>query len=739
MAAKTIASLAIKIGVDLSDFESSMKEFQKTWGKLGNQMKTVGTQIGVGFTAAGGAVAAGLGLAVNKAMEFDAEMSRVGAIAGATGDDLAALRQAALDLGASTSKSATEVAQGMETMAAKGYDAQQVIAAMPGVIAASEASGEDMALVADTVSSALNAFGLSADQAIKVADVLATSANSSAAGIVDLQYAFKYAAPVANSLGVSMEQLAAATGIMADRGMKGEQAGTTLRAALLRLADPTDEAKNQLTALGVSVTDASGKFLPFDQIIGQLQTSTANMSNAQKAAALSTIFGTEAMTGMLSLVETGPAKFNELTAGLQNSGGASADAAAKMKDNLAGSMEQLTGAVETLQISLGSALAPAIRWVADAVAGLVGWFNNLSPETQKMIAIGAALVAGLLVLIGVLGFVVAAVGTLITAATAVSLPMLGIIAVVAAVVVAIAALAYIIYQNWDSIVAFTVGTWETIKSALQAAWDWIVGLFTAVWAIIGPLIMAGWEAISSVFTAYYETLIAIVTALWETIKTVFSTVFLAIYYLVTGQWDKIGEVFSAAAEKLKGIVSKLWDTISGAWSKAFDALLNAAKVGWEYIQNAFSSAWDGISSFFAQLPGQMMQFGRDMIMGMVNGVRSAASALLDAAKDVVMGAVNAAKSFLGIHSPSKVFMEIGSYTGEGFAIGLADTSSVVGVAAADMTVPAINSMPTLSAGSAAAGSAQQPMTLIVELDGKTIARSTLNYMGGTFRVKGAVT
>ncbi|NTX58757.1 phage tail tape measure protein, partial [Myxococcus sp. CA039A] len=280
--------MAVRLGIDLSDFQKEMKEFQKTWGGLGRQLQDAGTKIGVAFTAAGGAIAAGLGFAVNKAMDFDAQMSRVSAIAGATGAELEALRQTALDLGASTSKSAGEVAVGMELMAQKGYDAQQVIAAMPGVIAAAEASGEDMALVADTVASALNAFQMEASDASKVADILAKSANTSAAGVQDLQYAFKYAAPVANALGISLEELAAATGIMADNGMKGEQAGTTLRAALLRLTDPPKEAAAELKKLGVSVTDASGKFLPFDQIIGQLAASTANMTNAQEAQALST-------------------------------------------------------------------------------------------------------------------------------------------------------------------------------------------------------------------------------------------------------------------------------------------------------------------------------------------------------------------------------------------------------------------------------------------------------------------
>jgi len=684
MARETIASMAVRLGIDMSGFDKDLKEFQKTWGKLGGQLQNAGTKIGMTFTAAGASIAAGLGFAVNKAMEFDSQMSRVGAISGAVGEDLEALRQTALELGASTSKSAGEVAVGMELMAAKGYEASQVIAAMPGVIAAAEASGEDMAMVADTVASALNAFGLSAGDASRVADVLAMSANTSAAGVIDLQYAFKYAAPVANALGISMEQLAAATGIMADSGMKGEQAGTTLRSALLSLADPSKNAKKMLDQLGVAVTDAGGNFLPFDKILGRLSTSTASMTDAQKAQALSTIFGTQAMSGMLSLIEAGPEKFQTLTAGLENSAGASQTAAAAMKDNLGGSMEELYGAIETLQISLGTALAPAIREVADWVAGLVNWFNELSPETQRFITIGAALTAGLLTLIGVLGFTAAALGVVAAAEWAVILPVAGIVAGVALIIAALAALAYVIYTNWDSIKEYTLKVWDAIVGALTAAWDWIVGIFRKVWDVIGPIVTAGWEIISSYFKAAWETIKTILTTAWEVIKTIFSTAFLAIYYLVTGQWDKIGTLFKSAGEKLKSILSNAWEKIKSIWTNAFEAIKNSASRGWEAIKDVFTGTWNSIRDFFAGIPKKLEKMGQDMIQGLINGIKSMASSVVNAVSDTVSGAVDAAKNFLGINSPSKVFMEIGGFTGEGFALGIDRTINDVAGAVKDM-------------------------------------------------------
>ncbi|CAM3876818.1 phage tail tape measure protein [Cohnella lubricantis] len=686
MAKETIASMAVRLGVDLTDFQKDMTEFQKTWGKLGKQIQDAGTKIGITFTAAGSAIAAGLGVAVSKAMDFDAEMSRVGAIAGATGSDLEDMRQTALDLGASTSKSASEVATGMELMAAKGYDATQTIAAMPGVIAAAEASGEDMAMVADTVASALNAFGMEAKDASKVADVLAKSANTSAAGVEDLQYAFKYAAPVANSLGISMEQLAAATGIMADSGMKGEQAGTTLRAALLKLTDPSKEAKKGMDALGLSVTDAQGNFLPFDQIIQQLATSTANMTNAQKSQALSTIFGTEAMTGMLSLVEAGPEKLQALTTELQNSGGASATAAAAMKDNLKGSMDELSGAVETLQISMGSALAPAIQSVADGISGLVHWFNDLSPTTQKWIAIGAALAAGLLVLVGVIGFMAAALGAMAAAEWAVILPIAGIVAGVALVIAAIAAAAILIYQYWDEIVAYLTGVWEGIKQTAATVWDAIKQFFVDYWPVI-----------LGVFTGGLGLVVALLVKNWDSI------------------WATIKKVWG----NIKSFFSDTWGGIKTMASDAFGSIATALENVWDSVTGTVKGVWSGIES---------------IIKGSINWIIGAINKFI--------GGVNSIK----IEVPSIDIPFVGKVGG--FSVGLPNIPKIPALATGTNYVPA-DTLAYIHKGEAVVpkeynpanggGANGGPTTLIIEMDGRAIAQKTFERMGGTLRMRGAVT
>ncbi|MFU8688482.1 phage tail tape measure protein [Rossellomorea sp. FS2] len=202
-------NISFKISA-IDDFSDTMKNLSSQTSKA---LDTAGT-IGKGMTAAGIGMAAGLGLAVKTATDFESQISRVAAISGASASELDQLRQSAMELGAASSKSASEVAKGQEELAKLGMSTQEIISAMPGVISAAEASGSDMAQTAEVMASSLNIFGLEASESSRVADILAQSANNTAADITDLQFALKYAGPPAAALGVSMEETTAAIGLM---------------------------------------------------------------------------------------------------------------------------------------------------------------------------------------------------------------------------------------------------------------------------------------------------------------------------------------------------------------------------------------------------------------------------------------------------------------------------------------------------------------------------------------------
>jgi len=618
----------------LDETNASINKHTTAWGKMqerlssvgnnlrdvGQRMQSVGQSMATSMGAAATAIGGALGFAVKKSMDFEAQIDRVGAIAGATPSELKKLEKASLDLGASTSKSATEVAEGMEIMAAMGYNTNQILAAMPGIIAAAEASGEDMALVADTVSAALNSFGLEAAEAARVADVLAQAANDSAAGIQDMQYTFKYAAPVARTLGISLEQLGAATEIMANAGIRGEQAGTTLRAALIRLSDPPKEAAAMLKELGVRITDSSGKMLPFNQIIAQLSKSTEKMSNAQKLAALSTIFGTEAASGMLTVIEAGPEKFDELTKSLENSAGASQEAAQKMKDNLKGSLEELQGAFETAQIIIGNALAPAIEKVAGYIQNLINWFNNLSPSTQQFIATAAAVAAVLAgigtaigVLLAIIGTAASGIGALTAAFGAVSGAiaaaggMAGVFsaaisAITGPVGIAIAAIAGLvaagvaIYKNWDKIKAFLSATWDAIKAAAKAVWDGLKSYFTTMMNIYKTIFTTVWNAIKTALTTVWNAIKTTASTVFNAIKTAISTIFNTIRSVVTSVWNGIKSTLTSIWNGLKSTASSVWNGIKSAISSVVNGIRSTISSVWNSIKSTTTSVWNGIKN-----------------------------------------------------------------------------------------------------------------------------------------------
>ncbi|MGG1661734.1 phage tail tape measure protein [Brevibacillus sp. NRS-1366] len=577
-----------KVNKELADQPSHMQKWSKELQSVGNRMQSAGMEIATSFGLAGAAVTAALGHAVGTAADFEAKMDRVGAIAEASAADLDAMSESAMKLGAASSKSASEVAEGMEMMAAMGFQANEIIAAMPGVISAAEASGEDMALVADTMAVSLRAFGLEASQSTHVADVLSKTANVSAANLQGMAYALKYAAAPAHTLGMSLEEVSAAVAIMSDAGIRGETAGTTLRMSLTRLAKPTDEASEVLNLLGVKINDTSGNMLPFADIVGQLQQKMSGLSNSQRAAYLATIFGVEAMSGMMTVVEAGPEKFRALTKELENSSGASAEAAAKMKDNLKGALEQLNGALETAQITIGNALIPVIRTLSEAVQGVIEWFNDLSPSMQQVITITAAIAGSLLTLVGAFGAVLAVVGLAASGLGALG-PTLGTVAAaILPVTLAIAGLTaagVLLYKNWDTIKAYAVQVWGKIRDFIQPAVDEVTGYISKKFTELSSWWQEMWPQLKTAFTNVWNGISAVITPIINNIVQLMEWAWPYVSSLISQAWEGIKTTIDISLGLIKGAVEVFAAIFSGDWSRL-----------WEGIKTATSSKLNEIGS-----------------------------------------------------------------------------------------------------------------------------------------------
>lgn len=376
-----LQSLATEINI-FSRMGSAMTSF-------GDKLTTLGSSaVNLGSTLTGAITTplVGIGVAAMTTFgNFEQQMNRVKAISGATGGQFDQLKQRAVELGASSVFSASEVAQAMENMASAGMNVNDIYSASAGVMDLAAVSGRDMGLAAEAVASAMNQFGIAGENATHVADVYAKAAADTNAETVDMAEAMKYAGPVMSSLNSSFEETAAAIGIMSNAGIKGSQAGTTLRTAMQRLAAPTDVASKLMQSLGISAYNSEGQMKPISELLPHLQERLSGLSEEQRNNALNTLFGKESLSGMLALLDSAGPEFDGVVSGLQNSNGAAKEMADTMNSGLTGSIENLKGKLETAAITVSERFAPYIEQLADKVGELTEWFTNLSEEQQDQI------------------------------------------------------------------------------------------------------------------------------------------------------------------------------------------------------------------------------------------------------------------------------------------------------------------------------------------------------------------
>lgn len=365
--------VVIETDLDSSGIEKGLK---RLGGITAKGMKAAAAAVGGTATALGGVAAA----AIKVGSDFEAQMSRVQAISGATGKELEELRAQAVQLGADTAFSSSEAAAGMENLAAAGFTTSEIMDAMPGLLDLAAASGEDLANSSDIAASTLRGFGLAASDAGHVADVLAENANRTNSSVADTGEAMKYIAPLARAAGISLEETAAAIGIMANAGVQGSQAGTTLRAALSRLSKPTTDMQEAMDELGIAFYDSEGKMLSLSEQVRMLQSAMEGMTDEQKNSYLVTLYGQEALSGMLALINEGPDSLSSLTAAYEQCDGSAQAAAATMQDNLKGAVEELSGSAESLGIvfydSVAGNLKKAAQAATDSVNNITDAFNN---------------------------------------------------------------------------------------------------------------------------------------------------------------------------------------------------------------------------------------------------------------------------------------------------------------------------------------------------------------------------
>lgn len=395
----------------------SAEKIGKAFQEVGDKIEAAGKKLAP-FSAA---AAAGLGAAVKTAADFDSSMSEVAAISGATGEDFDALRSKAREMGEATKFSASEAADGFKYMAMAGWKTEDMLDGIDGVLNLAAASGEDLGTTSDIVTDALTAMGYSAKDAGHLADVMAAASSNANTNVSMMGETFKYAAAVGGSYGYTMEDIALATGLMANAGIKGSQAGTSLRSIMTRLATDAGASSKKLGALGtltdrlgVAFYNADGTMRPFRDVIQDTRKAWKNLSKEEQANYANTIAGKNAMTGWLALMNSAEDDFDKLAGAIDNSNGSAKGMADIMQDNLEGQLTILKSQLQELAISLGDVMMPVIRKVVGVVQDGVDWLNSLDESTKEtIVTTGLAVAAASPVLI-ILGKTTSAIGSIIS-------------------------------------------------------------------------------------------------------------------------------------------------------------------------------------------------------------------------------------------------------------------------------------------------------------------------------------
>ena len=396
-----VMQLTDRVSEPLRRIRSNMEENSRLNRQLGRDVRNVGRGFGsIASTMmpAATAVSAFGALGTKTFMDFEDTITGAGVKAGATGEQLERMKETALKLGHDFPITASEAAEAMDRLAAGGFDAEQTMAAMPGIIEASVASGEDMATTSDVITSALNIWNLKtgdvAENTQHVADVVQMAANVSKLGMADFGLAMQYAGAPAAALGVNIEELSTAMAIMSNNGIEASTIGTSLRSTMSRLASPPKEAAAAIDQLGLHLQNADGSFVGITEAISQMREAMDGMTDTQQVGIAKAIAGEDAFSGLLTLIKTSPEAYKEVEDSIKNSTGSSHEAYVKMQNTLKGSINAMKSAVESLAISFGSTLAPSVKTAADAIKSIADFLGGLSPATRSVVANIALSVVG---------------------------------------------------------------------------------------------------------------------------------------------------------------------------------------------------------------------------------------------------------------------------------------------------------------------------------------------------------
>ena len=552
-----------KIRNNIKQTSNAAKRLSKGLAKTGKSLHALGDRMMPLSTAI-----VAIGTAGAKTfIEFDATMTTAAAKAGATDKEMKRMRETAASLGKEFPVSTGAVANAMDSLAASGFNATQIIAMMSPILTASVASGEDLAVTSGVVTSALNIWGLAeenvSENAKHVADVVQQAANVSSLGMQDFAVALQYAGAPANALGVQIEELSAALALIKNKGIDASTAGTSLRAMFTRLSAPPKAAAEAMKKMGVVTKDASGNFIGLEKTVNQMRIAMKGMSNTERIALAQAVAGTEGYSALLSLIDTAPEKYSEMSNSMNKAAGSSERQFKTMKTTVKYSVDSMLGSMESLAINSMSLFAPAMKAAADTIGHLADRLNELSPETKILIANVAMVVLGFTAFAYAAGYVISIGGAIVGLYADITLAASG-----QAIKNKLLQYSVIgVCKAFKLLKTVGIAAFKTIGRAMMTMF-------------MNPVGVAVLAAIAIVYLLYKN---------WDKVKILISNVLKGLSIFFVGCCDMWKNVFGSIISFFVSIFSVKW---KGVWTSAYDVFALIA----EKIANVFNGTIDSIKA-----------------------------------------------------------------------------------------------------------------------------------------------
>lgn len=651
---------------------------------VGGKMKDVGSNIASSFGAAFLAVGGGLGVAAKKAMDFESQMSSVKSVMAP--DEVkefgGQLEKLAITMGAKTKYSATEAAEGIEELVKAGVSVKDIInGGLDGALSLATAGELKLADAANIASTALNAFKDDNITVSQAADILAGAANASATDVGELKFGLSAVAAVASGVGESFKDTTTALAVFAQNGLKGSDAGTSLKTMLLNLTPHTDQAAGMMDELNLGTTNAAagfkwlvdkgikpvnkttdevakslmelakqqagagasagkiakeydklsktsgfastafydqnGNLKSMSEISGVLHNALKGLNSQQRQNALQTMFGTDAIRAGNILYKEGAKGIDDMAAAMGKV--KAADVAKQKLDNVKGSIEQLKGSMETAGIAIGNALLPGIRKVAETIGSLVDKFNGLSPQMQHFIAIGSVVSAAFLGIVAAIGGLVAIIGGAITGIGTIGTFLLG-----TAESAGFLATAFSVLTGPIGLVIAAIAGLIVAGIAIYKNWDSISKFLSNTWNVIAQTAVTVWNGIKNFFSQWGTTLLA-------SLAGPIGLLVLA----VVKHWDTI-----------KNTTISIWNGITSSLSNLWNNIKTSASNVWNGIKSVASSVWNGIKTAIVSIVDALVKSVQNYynnmksgITSIMSGIKSILSGVWSAIKNIFLGAV----------------------------------------------------------------------------------------------------